>query len=127
MSYQLNAITLAACSLILLLVVLRCRRFTVPRRMKAGAIILCISQIFPLASAIVGFERISRLLEGKFFPDDESTSYFISETPVSADYFQVSELFGALGQVGVLLLALGFLKIVRQQIADHQAQLVQPS
>jgi len=126
MTQSIQTFAMTICSLVLLLVILRCRRFELPNWMKLGAILICAGQLFPLASAVVGTGRINNLLEGRFLEDDESVEYFIDDFNVSHDYYQTLQCFMILEQAGVILVGLGFMKIIRSKIHEHQQSFLHP-
>lgn len=111
---------------LLLLAVLRYRQHQRPLPLVIGAVVACVGQIFPLASVIVGIERVSAVLQGRFFPNDGPTSIRIDSHDISEDYMLVLQLSHAVGQVGMLLIAIGFLVLVNRMIRKHHEILPQP-
>lgn len=126
MMFEVHSIVMMACHLTLLVVVLRCRRFELPRLLPTGAILCGTAQIFPFVTMIVGMDRVNEFMDTDFIEDDESIQYFIDDLPLCSEYFHVSQTFGAIEQTGLILLAFGFLKFVRQQIELHHQHTVRP-
>ncbi|BCX47663.1 hypothetical protein HAHE_15710 [Haloferula helveola] len=122
--YQIHTLVIAASAILLLLAILRYRVFKLPRLLPFGTIVFGFSQLFPLASFFIGTDRLSAVLEGRFAAEEvEDIYYSYDDQSVSEAYFMVQSGFSVLGQIGFLLIGIGFLSLVRRMIRQHQLPL----
>ena len=108
---------------LLLLAILRHRRHRLPRLLPAGVVICCVAQLYPLATAFIGIERMNALVAGRLFEMDD-LSHFVSDgIDVSEDFIFFSQASHTVGELGALLIACGFLglvgRLIRQQPVIH--------
>jgi hypothetical protein len=121
----LNLVTTVAL-LALLLAVLRHRQHPLPRPLVIGIVLACGCQVFPLATVFVGIERINALVEGRLVGESDFSSFAMSGVEVSEDYIVIHQLLDLLGQTGLLLVALGFLLLVRRIVRQKIQATFQP-
>ena len=122
--YQIHTLAIAASAILLLLAILRHRAFKMPPLLPFGTVIFGVAQLFPLASFFIGTERLSAVLQGRFAAEEaEDIYYSYDDQSVSEAYFMVQSGFSVLGQIGFLLMAIGFLTLVRRMIRQHQLPL----
>lgn len=110
--WLVHTVAISVALVLLLLAALRFRQYRRPAPLLVGLILMTAGQVFGLATVIVGVERINDLLEGTVFENDDSMTFHISSTGVSQDYMLVQQSSHLLGQIGMIVFAIGFMMLV---------------
>ncbi len=110
--WLVHTVAMSVALVLLLLAALRFRQYRRPAPLLVGLILMAAGQVFGLATVVVGIERINDLLEGTVFENDDSMTFQISSTGVSQDYMLVQQSSHLLGQIGMVVFAIGFMMLV---------------
>ncbi len=121
-----HTIATAIALVVLLMAVLRHRQHPIPGPLLVGALLAPVGMLFSLAELAIGTERIDALLAGDQEKPDPFSSTYINDTPVSETYFLVMQAFNLVGGLGLLLVAVGFLLLLKRIIRDHASFPAQP-
>lgn len=110
--WLVHTVAMSVALVLLLLAALRFRQYRRPAPLLVGLILMAAGQVFGLATVVVGVERINDLLEGTVFENDDSTTFRITDIRVSQDYMLVQQSSHLLGQIGMIVFAIGFMMLV---------------
>lgn len=122
-AHKVYELVVTATLLVLLVAILRHRESRLPRLMIVGVFIACGARIFPLAEAFFGSETLDQMLTGGVPEEGSTPAIFIGNVQLSASFVMLSRIFTFLCNIGVLLIALGFLRHVRDLIREHRFSL----